>query len=93
MKKLEIEKIDGYNYYLKDSDNCKYNINIEFYDVFDKINIGDVIYINERLLKEKILNFGLLDSIYGRTIKDSNDADIAILKISTKTIYLKRIYG
>ena len=42
MKKLEIEKIDGYNYYLKDSDNCKYKINIEFYDVLDKINIGDL---------------------------------------------------
>lgn len=93
MKKLEIEKIDGYNYYLKDNDNCKYKINIEFYDVLDKINIGDIIYINERLLKEKILSFGLLNSIYGRTIKDSNDVDIAILKISSKTIYLKRIYG
>ena len=93
MKKLEIEKIGGYNYYLKDSDNCKYKINIEFYDVLDKINIGDIIYINERLLKEKILSFGLLNSIYGRTIKDSNDVDIAILKISSKTIYLKRIYG
>lgn len=93
MKKLEIEKIDGYNYYLKDSDNCKYKINIEFYDVLDKINIGDIIYINERLLKEQILSFGLLNSIYGRTIKDSNDVDIAILKISSKTIYLKRIYG
>ena len=54
MKKLKIEKIDNYNYSLKDSDNNYYNINIEFYDILDKIDIGDVLYMDEKLLKEKI---------------------------------------
>lgn len=93
MKKLKIEEIDNYNYSLKDSDNNYYNINIEFYDILDKIDIGDVLYMDEELLKEKVLNFGLLDSIYGRKINDSNDIDIVILEIKDKKIYLKRIYG
>lgn len=93
MKKLKIEEIDNYNYSLKDSDNNYYNINIEFYDILDKVDIGDVLYMDEKLLKEKILNFGLLDSMHGRKINDSNDIDIAILEINDKKIYLKRIYG
>ena len=93
MKKCKIEKINNYYYSLKDNHNNKYEINIEFYDINDKICVGDTIYINEKLLKENILNFGLIDSIYGRKIDNFNDIDIIVLETKRKKLYLKRIYG
>ena len=52
MIKLIIENIDGYNYTLKDNDNNIYNINIEFYDIDELPKVGDIIYINNKLLNK-----------------------------------------
>ncbi len=96
MIKLIIENIDGYNYILKDSNNKSYNINIEFYDVDVLPKVGDIIYINNKLLNKinnNVVSFGKLDGIYGRTITDENDEDIISLSIQDKIIYLKRYYG
>ena len=96
MIKLIIENIDGYNYTLKDNDNNIYNINIEFYDVDVLPKVGDIIYINNKLLNKinnNIVSFGKLDGIYGRTITDENDEDVIGLSIQDKIIYLKRYYG
>ena len=96
MNKLIIENIDGYNYILKDTNNKSYNINIEFYDIDVLPKVGDIIYINNKLLNKinnNVVSFGKLDGIYGRTITDENDEDIIGLSIQDKIIYLKRYYG
>ena len=96
MNKLIIENIDGYNYILKDTNNKSYNINIEFYDIDVLPKVGDIIYINNKLLNKinnNVVSFGKLDGIYGRKITDENDEDIIGLSIQDKIIYLKRYYG
>ena len=79
MNKLIIENIDGYNYILKDTNNKSYNINIEFYDIDVLPKVGDIIYINNKLLNKinnNVVSFGKLDGIYGRKITDENDEDM-----------------
>ena len=93
MQKLIINKIDNYNYELQDKDDNIYNINIEFYDLYKKIQVGNVLYMDEELLKEKMLNFGSLDNECGKVITDSADKDIVVLVINDEKNYLKRIYG
>ena len=96
MNKLIIENIDGYNYILKDTNNKSYNINIEFYDIDVLPKVGDIIYINNKLLNKinnNVVSFGKLDGIYGRKITDENDEDVIGLSIQDKIIYLKRYYG
>lgn len=95
MKKLEINKIDNYQYELKDMDNKIYHFNIEFYNLEKEPKIGDYIYMNEKLLKEEysMLNFDILESKYGRNIQTEEDDDLVILLIDNEKIYLKRVYG
>lgn len=96
MIKLIIESIDGYNYILKDSNNKLYNINVEFYDIDVLPKVGDIIYINNKLLNKinnNVVSFGKLDGIYGRTITDENYEDVIGISIKDKIIYLKRYYG
>lgn len=94
MKKLIIEDIKGYNYYLKNIDNRTYILNIEFYDLNSKPQQGDYLYINEEVLEEQVpLSFGPLDGIYGRDIKSEDDKDLLVLVINNKKIFLKRYYG
>ena len=95
MKKLEINKIDNYQYELKDMNDKIYHFNIEFYNLEKELKIGDYIYISEKLLQEKysVLSFDTLDSKYGRNIETEEDEDLAILLIDNKKIYLKRVYG
>ncbi len=95
MKKLEINKIDNYQYELKDINNKIYHFNIEFYNLEKNPKIGDYIYISEKLLQEEysLLSFDTLDSKYGRNIKNEEDEDLVILLIDNKKIYLKRVYG
>lgn len=94
MIKLRIDKVDGYNYYLKDAKDFEYMLNIEFYGLNYKPSCNDYIFINEKILKENnSFNFGLLDNKYGKEINSSNDSDILILVTENKKIYMKRIYG
>ena len=96
MIKLIIENIEGYNYTLKDNDNNRYKINIEFYDIDELPKIGNAIYINNKLLNKinnNVASFGKLDGVYGRKIMDENDEDVIGVSIHDKVIYLKRYYG
>ena len=96
MIKLIIENINGYNYTLKDNENNYYNLNIEFYDIDELPKVGDIIYINNKLLNKinnNVVSFGKLDGIYGRKITDENDEDVIGVSIHDKVIYLKRYYG
>ena len=95
MKKLEINKIDNYQYELKDTNDKVYNFNIEFYNIDKLPKVGDYIYLNEKLLQEEysLLSFDTLESTYGRTIRSEEDEDLVILLIEHEKIYLKRVYG
>ncbi len=92
MKKLVIIKIDGEKYSLKDKDNNIYELYFEFHDIENKIKEGDIIFLNEYLLNEKmLLAFGSLNSTYGREIE--NDRDIIVIESNNERINLKRLYG
>ncbi len=90
MIKLYVEKIDNYNYYLKDDKNNNYLLNIELYNTIEKIEISDIIYIDGSLLNINIpLSFELLNNTNTKVDKK----EIMIIKKNNKILYLKRIYG
>ena len=88
MIKTEIICINNYDYVLSDGKN-NYNLNLEFYDLDNKLNVSDIIYIPSKLLK----NNGVYT--YGK-IKEENimntDEYIKIIS-NNKEIYLQRYYG
>ena len=88
MIKTEIISINNYDYVLSDGiDN--YNLNLEFYDLDNKLNIGDIIYIPKELLKDNNIY------TYGKINKDKKENDDEYIKIisNNKEIYLQRYYG
>ncbi len=85
MKKVTVIEINGYIYTLEDEDNKRYEINIEFYDT--KIDIGDIIYLNEKVLKETNLYS------YGPIIENNDVEDLIKIVKNNKNIYLQRYYG
>lgn len=88
MIKTEIISINNYDYILSDGNN-NYNLNLEFYNLDNKLNIGDIIYIPSKLL----VNNGVYT--YGK-IKDKKYKNIdEYIKIisNNKEIYLQRYYG
>lgn len=95
MIKLKIEKIDGYNYYLRDENDKSYKLNIEFYDLIERPMVNDEFYIHEKLLRKKstMLSFGPLSGTYGREIESPDDDDLLILIVNHEKKYLKRYYG
>lgn len=52
MKKVIVNKIDGYDYYLIDSNNKTYVKNIEFICEY-KPRVNDIIYLSENILNEE----------------------------------------
>ena len=95
MKKLMIAKKDNYEYVLKDTDNKEYQFNIEFYNVERLPEVGDYLFMSEKMLQENnfVLSFDVLESEYGRKIENADDDDIVVLMINEEKIYLKRVYG
>ena len=92
MKKLKVIKVDEVKYSLQDKDNNIYELYLEFHDIDNKIEVGDIIYLDEYLLNEDmLLAFGNLNSIYGKEIED--DKDIIVIESNNKRITLKRLYG
>ena len=78
---------DSYYYTVIDSNNNKYELNIEFYDI-NKPNVGDVIYFSKRIL----VNNGVYS--FGK-IKDTNNTldDYIVAILNGKKFYLQRYYG
>ena len=65
MKKLLILEIDKYIYTLRDDNNNKYILNLDFFEVQPSVN--DIIYIDEELLNQKnFYTFGPLEGEYGK---------------------------
>ena len=77
---------DIYYYIVIDSDNNKYELNIEFYDI-NKPNVGAIIYFPKRIL----VNNGVYS--FGK-IKDTNNTldDYIVVVASGKKVYLQRYY-
>jgi len=88
MIKLTIISKDEYaNYILKDINDNKYELNINFMNI-EKPKVGTDIYIQESVIKENIsLNYGLVNS----DSKPNKDELIVIL-IDGKQLYLQRYY-
>ena len=86
MRKVVIEKIDGYDYSLRE-DNKKYVKNIEFYSSY-KPMVGDIIYLDDLILDED--NLYAFDEIYDTSKKNLSD----IIKIihDDKEYYFQRRY-
>ena len=97
--KLKIVEKNKYMYKLQDEDNRMYMLNIEFLDIEETPQKGDVIYINKELLNPKhdgystSFTFGNLDNKYGRANLSIDDIDIIKVVKHEKEIYLKRLYG
>ena len=78
---------DIYYYTVIDSNNNKYELNIEFYDI-NIPNIGDILYFPKRILVNNgVYSFGM--------IKDTNNTldDYIVVILNGKKFYLQRYYG
>lgn len=87
MKRVRIINKNRYDYTLEDDDNKKYVLNIEFYQA--ELNVGDYIYISDKVLKEKNL------FAFGPLTEDKNIIEDDIIKVvqGNKEFYLQRYYG
>lgn len=57
MVKLKIINIDGDIYNLKDTKENNYTLNLEFFDIDKKPQIGDYIYMSAEVYKKHFFNF------------------------------------
>lgn len=67
---------------------------MELYDITEKLEINDAIYMSEKLLKDInnfVSSFGALDSKYGRS--NPSEDEIIIISKNGENIRLKRLYG
>ncbi len=88
MIKTEIISINNYDYILSDG-NSNYHLNLEFYDLDNKLNIGNIIYIPKKLLKNNsVYTYGKINE----NKKENTDEYIKIIS-NNKEIYLQRYYG
>lgn len=83
MKKLIIKKVDNYDYTLEDENNNTCVLNMEFISKY-KPSSNDIIYMDEKLLKEV--------NLFTFTESDEKNVDVKIVTINS-TYYFKRIYG
>ena len=96
MIRLKIKEINKSLYVLEDINNNIYELTIYFYDIDDKAQVNDYLYMQEKLLSKinhSVISLGVLDSIYGKVIEEITDEDLVILITNNKNIYLKRYYG
>lgn len=99
MIKLQIINIKNYVYELKDTEEKKYIMNLEFFDIKEKPKVGDYLYIASELLNAKyegystFYTFGDLESKYGKENISPEDIDVIKVEMDKKEILLKRLYG
>lgn len=99
MVKLKIVNIDGYEYDLEDEYKNTYIINLEFFDIEEKLKIGNYICMNEELLNKKYegystsYTFGGIENKYGKENILLEDIDVIKLILDKTEVYLKRLYG
>lgn len=87
MKKVIINKIDGYDYTLIDN-NRTYVKNIEFYSNYKPV-IGDIIYLDDLILNEN--NLYAFDEVYDTT--NAMLEDVIKVVHGSDEYYFQRRYG
>ena len=99
MVELKIINKTNITYDLKDENEKKYELNIEFFDIEETPKIGDKIYISAELLNPRYAGystsytFGNLKSKYGKEEVKLTDIDVIKVVTDKMEIYLKRLYG
>lgn len=99
MISLKIDKINKNLYTLKDIEGTTYEIVLKFLDIDFTLDIGDSLYMNEKMLDERYegystyYTFGNLNNSYGKEDISIKDIDIIRVTSKNKTILLKRLYG
>ena len=94
MIKCEIEKVEDYNYTIRDLDNEMHILNMDFYGLLKKPSIGDYLYIKEELLNSQIpLYFEVMPSLNKEAFLRLNEKEFLLLVIENQEYYLKRVYG
>ena len=88
MKTVIIKRIDDYDYTLIGKDNTVYIKNIEFYSNY-KPNVGDIIYLDDKILIEN--NLYAFDEIY--ETKNISKEDIIKVVSNDKEYYFQRRFG
>lgn len=91
MVKLEITNVMDYYYIVNSDIYTNRRLYIKFYGI-KKLNIGDLIYIDESVIDENIpLYFGKIKGKYGKD--DITEKELAILKRNNEKLYFQRYYG
>lgn len=91
MVKLEITNVMDYYYIVNSERYTNRRLYIKFYGI-KKLNIGDLIYIDESVIDENIpLYFGKIKGKYGKD--DITEKELAILKRNNEKLYFQRYYG
>lgn len=91
MVKLEITNVMDYYYVVNSERYTNRRLYIKFYGI-KKLNIGDLIYIDESVIDENIpLYFGEIKGKYGKD--DITEKELAILKRNNEKLYFQRYYG
>lgn len=80
MKKVRVYNIQDHYYSFIDEEGNRYTILLELFNV--TVNIGDYLYIEEKLLKEKMLSF-----------EEGTISDETILDNGSAIIHLRRLFG
>lgn len=99
MISLKIDEINKNLYTLKDIEGTTYEIVLKFLDIDFTLDIGDSLYMNEKLLDESYegysvyYTFGNLNNHYGKEDISISDIDIIRVTSKNKTALLKRLYG
>ena len=94
MIKCVIEKIEDYNYTLCDIDNEMHALNMDFYGLKNKPNVGDCLYIKEEILMSQVpLYFEIMPNLNKEAFLRLNEKEFLLLVIENQEYYLKRVYG
>ncbi len=88
MKKLIVQQVEGYNYYLLDENETTHILNIEFYSKY-KPQVNDIIYVDDTIIEE--INLFAFDDI--TDTNDINEKDVIKVVNNDKEYYLIRVYG
>ena len=88
MIKLKIKNKDKYSNYVLESNNKKYDVNINFMDAILP-SVGEHIYMPEKVLNENVsLNYGIIEDS-----SNINEDEIIVLVKNNNKIYMQRFYG
>ncbi len=94
MIKCVIEKVEDYNYSIRDIENEMHILNMDFYGLKKKPSVGDCLYIKKELLNAQVpLYFEVMPSLNKEAFLRLNEKEFLLLIIENQEYYLRRVYG